>query len=131
GQGGEFAKGSVPQQDVALLESFPEAMEQTQVVVMQVAEHDVEHRPATQGEEPHELKDGKAAALLLNGGLGAAFLVFPGLGKLCGRGIGHFDWTAIELATGAGAAVSGLGGGAEGFCQAVARQALPGLDIGG
>ena len=44
-------------------------MKQAQVLVVEVAEHDVQHRAAAQREEHGEFEDGKPAALFLRGGL--------------------------------------------------------------
>ena len=98
GQAGELAESPVAQQDVTLLEGLPQLMEQPQIVVVHIAEHDVKHRAAAQGEEHHELKDGKAAALLLDGGLRIAFLVLWRIGQLGGGSIDDLDRAAIDLA---------------------------------
>jgi len=106
-------------------------VEQAQVVVVQIAEHDVENRAAAQGEKHHEFKEGKAAALLLNWGLGIAFLVFPSIRQLRRGGVNRFDGPAIDLSAQAGAPVGSLSRGAHGFFQSLAWKALPGLNIGG
>ena len=129
-QSGKFAKSPVSQQDVARLEHGPESMEQAQVMVVQVAEHDIEHRAAAQGEEHHKFEHGKAAAGLLNGRLRVAFLVLAGIGQLCGRGIDDLNRPTVDLAARADAAVRHLGGGADGLFQSLSGQALSGLDIG-
>lgn len=80
--------------------------------MMQVAQQNVEHRPAAQGEEHHEFHHGKAATRLLGAGLRMGFLVGGRVGQLSGRAVGA------------------LSGGAQGLFQPFLGQTQPGLDIG-
>jgi hypothetical protein len=54
GQGGVLAIGAVTQENVAQFEFVPQAAQEAQVMMMQVAQQDVEHGAAGQGEEHHE-----------------------------------------------------------------------------
>ena len=129
-QSGVFAVGAVAQEDVALFKLVPQSSQQAQVMVMEAAQNDVEDGPAGQGEERHKLHNGKSAARFLRRGLGVAFLVFAGVGQLGGGAVHHLDGAALELAAAAGPPIGGLGGGGQGFFQALLGQSLPGLDIG-
>lgn len=68
---------------------------------MQIAEHDVEHSAAAQGEQHHKLHHRKTAAELLGGGLGIDFVVWQRVGQLRGGTVGHFDRTALQVTAGA------------------------------
>lgn len=105
-----IAIGPVPQQDVTGLETLPQPAEQAQIVLVQVAQHHLQQRPAGQGEQHHQLEHGKAAAGLLTGGLRIFLLVGRGVGCLHRTAIHRLDRPPLQGGAGAGTPFGRLGG---------------------
>lgn len=124
-----IAIGPVPQQDVTGLETLPQPAEQAQIVLVQVAQHHLQQRPAGQGEQHHQLEHGKAAAGLLTGGLRIFLLVGRGVGCLHRTAIHRLDRPPLQGGAGAGTPFGRLSGGGQDAFQAFLRQTPAGLDV--
>jgi hypothetical protein len=125
-----LAVGAVCQEDVAGRETFPEPVEESQVMLVKMAQRHVQQRPAGQREEHHQLEHGKTAAGLLAGGLRELLLVGRRVRQLHRTAIDHLDRAALPPGAGACALLGGPGGGGQDAFQALPRQALAGLDVG-
>src|SRR5215204_5255028 len=79
GQDAVFTEGAIAQQNVSLFERFPQAAQQTDIVVMKVAGGQIDNGAAGQGKERHKLEQWKSTARLLALGLGILLLVGRGV----------------------------------------------------